>query len=509
MQLNQVEEATQSLNARAVDEKDTLLDLAQIAAAARQEQEQEHGHGQGFQQPATTSTTERKLQERKPFKRSATNDFHVPVVYQMMPTDQTHSISFSPSTPGQKLYGPEPGVRHKTFGNPPPNEHGHLRLVTHPAGRNVQFNKGVGVEVFEVDGITGAPPAGVTERLEIKVHQVNGAKPGEQPNATVQQGERFLAAAIRDTPLPMADKQAGEQPKPGLNWWRISGNKFRFIYGESSKFTAGRMHKGIVRCASWQLRYSQVMSRDGKETEIFAHTVPETFIIRSSCAEIDERNAECKRAMDRKKAKVIKLLIEHGCTQRLSLKRPYSTLVSFAAAMGLTVQNDEIPEARYDEAGRNSQRGPRWSVSIPNAGESGFADETAACGTALPHWHSSAPREDETTSRILLDAGDGEFAETAAGGTALQHLHSSALLAGSTVEVKNETPETSDNEAAGKRRRVTAALDGEFVGHAVALQRRNAPVKPAAVPVACTASSMMAMGTGSVATGYSGRSWAL
>lgn len=73
-------------------------------------------------------------------------------------------LHVSPAQPGgTKLFGPEPGVRHKTFGVEPPDEHGHLRLVTHPVQKNVQYNKGVGVETFEVDGCP-LPGAGVVER---------------------------------------------------------------------------------------------------------------------------------------------------------------------------------------------------------------------------------------------------------------------------------------------------------------------------------------------------------
>ena len=342
----QLDQTDQVTRARTADENDTLLAFMQMAAAARQEQQEQQEQQQRRRQIVVPPLT------RKPANRWST-----------IPAEQPTAIAYTPSAPGQKLFGPKTGVRHKTFGNPPPNEHGHLRLVTHPAGRNVQFNKGVGVEMFEVDGIDGPPRAGVIERLEIEVHQVNGAKPDEKSRTEVQQGERFLAATIRDTALPMADFQAGERPSPGLNWWRINGNQFRFIYGESPKNTAGRMDKGVVRCASWQLRYSQVISQNGNETEVFAHTIPGTFIIRSSCAEIDQRNAECKRAMDSKKEKLIELLRNHGCTERLSLKRPYSTLASYAVRLGLTI-DDDTSDATADEAPERPKRS-RVTIESP------------------------------------------------------------------------------------------------------------------------------------------------
>ncbi len=260
----------------------------------------------------------------------------------------------------KKLFGPAPGVRHKTFGSPPPDENGHLRLVTHPVGKNVQFNKGVGVEVFEVDGITEAPGEGVIERLEIEVHQVNGAKPREKPGVEVHQGERFLPATIRDKALPIMTKN--ESPSQGLNWWRISGNKFHFIYGEASKTTEGRLNKGVVRCASWQLRYSQVMIHDGKETEIFAYTVPDTFIIRSACVEVDERNAESKRIMNSKKQKAFARLKAHGYKGRLPLKIPYGQLVSLMLELGL-VPDQEAPSPAPALGGagqsKSASAGPR------------------------------------------------------------------------------------------------------------------------------------------------------
>eukprot|EP01043_Picozoa_sp_COSAG02_P061844 COSAG02_NODE_8393_length_2587_cov_1.414791_3_plen_428_part_00 len=251
----------------------------------------------------------------------------------------------SPAAKGRKLFGPAPGVRHKTFGCPPADENGHLRLVTHPVGKNVQFNKGVGVEVFEVDGITEAPGEGVIERLEIEVHQVNGAKPREKPGVEVHQGERFLPATIRDKALSIMTKNPDECPSQGLNWWRISGNRFHFIYGEASKTTRGRMNKGVVRCASWQLRYSQVMIYDGQETEIFAYTVPDTFIIRSACVEVDERNAESKRIMNSRKQKAFALLKAHGYKGPFRLKCPYSQLVSLMLDLGLTPDQEAPPPA--------------------------------------------------------------------------------------------------------------------------------------------------------------------
>eukprot|EP01043_Picozoa_sp_COSAG02_P093776 COSAG02_NODE_30274_length_554_cov_0.986813_1_plen_133_part_10 len=133
MQLDGTEQATQDSNARTVDDQNSLLQLMQIAAAARQEQDQ-----QVVPQPYQRHEQQDHHDLQPKFKRSATNDFHAPAVYRPRPTDHrtTATVNCAPSAPGQKLYGPTPGVRHKTFGNPPPDEHGHLRLVTHPAGRN-------------------------------------------------------------------------------------------------------------------------------------------------------------------------------------------------------------------------------------------------------------------------------------------------------------------------------------------------------------------------------------
>lgn len=130
-------------------------------------------------------------------------------------------------------------------------------------------------------------------------------------------------------------------PFPGLNWWRIAPNKFHVIYGESTKKAEGKMDKGVIRCASWQLRYSQVRIQNGIETEVFAHTVPGTFIIRSSCTDVDRRNAESKRAINGKKEAIIALLKSNGYTEQLNLKRPYSKLVSLAADMGLMSAADD------------------------------------------------------------------------------------------------------------------------------------------------------------------------
>lgn len=477
----QLDQTDQVTRARTADENDTLVAFMQMAAAARQEQQEQpmvlpqqhqhqhqhhrhqhqHHHQQRPKPKQQPKSTKEPILTGKPVNRWST-----------MPAEQPTAIVYSPAAPGQKLFGPKTGVRHKTFGNPQPNEHGHLRLVTHPAGRNVQFNKGVGVEMFEVDGIDGPPREGVIERLEIEVHQVNGAKPDEKSRTEVQKGERFLAATIRDTALPMADKQAGERPSPGLNWWRISGNQFRFIYGESPKNTAGRMDKGVVRCASWQLRYSQVSSQNGKETEVFAHTVPGTFIIRSSCAEIDQRNAECKRAMDSKKEKLIELLKKHGCPERLSLKRPYSTLASYAVRLGLTI-DDDTPAKTADEARERPKRS-RVTVESPQV-------------AAHPGVTTESPQ--------VLSAGP----RVAVAGATHNAVPSPRLPSG--------VLDKSAREAAGAR-----------AGGRVAERRVTpAPVKPADTPLSLLSSAAIpairtvATGAGTSGTnaGYSGRLWAL
>ena len=383
MQLDETLQATQDSNAPTVDDQEQLLlaQFMQIAAAARQEQQLQQ------QQPGPPQHQRHEQQHHQllqPIKRSATNDIHAPAVSRLslpIATDHRTTAICAPSIPGQRLYGPEPGVRHRTFGNPPPNEHGHLRLVTHPAGRNVQFNKGVGVETFQVDGITGAPGEGVIERLEIAVHQANGAKPKEKSAVEVQQGERFLAATIRNKALPILEKTPSEQPSPGLNWWRIGGNEFRFIYGEASKTTEGRMDKGVVRCASWQLRYSQVKldSEGNAKLDNNGHLDQKVWIIpglilkHAENEETKEKNKVQRKDLHKRMRNVITLLAQYGCYKD-STGKPLGVKQHGMKEL-LTLATD----VRVDMAQLATQAGlqpeviPRWVEEFRRNGKRGAA----------------------------------------------------------------------------------------------------------------------------------------
>eukprot|EP01046_Picozoa_sp_COSAG06_P072120 COSAG06_NODE_20953_length_775_cov_1.242604_1_plen_218_part_00 len=183
---------------------------------------------------------------------------------------------------------------------------------------------------------------GVIEKLELVVHEVNGARPTEKPKAGLKDGQTFMGSAIRDTALPLGDKKSTERPEPGLNWWRIaeSPNRFHVIYGEQSKNGVGKMDKGHLRTASWQFRYSQVLVSDGQETERFAQKIPGTFIIRSSCSQIDEKNEKKKQAMNLKKKDLIDLINHHGgpgadYTAKLNTKRSREELLSLATKVGV------------------------------------------------------------------------------------------------------------------------------------------------------------------------------
>ena len=245
---------------------------------------------------------------------------------------------------GCSIFGPAPGVWHATFGLEQPNEHGHWRLVTHPVGKNVMYNKGAGVDQFTVDGLAGSPVSeGVTEKLELVVHQVNGARPTEKPKAGVQNGQRFLSSPIRRTALPLGDKNGTDRPQPGLNWWRIAGspNQFHVIYGEQSKKAEGKMDKGIMRTATWCFQYSQVQLVNGEEVVLFKQTIPGTFFIRAGCSQVDENNSQLKKAMNLKKEALITLINQHGgpdpdYVAKLNAKRSREELLSLATEIGVS-----------------------------------------------------------------------------------------------------------------------------------------------------------------------------
>lgn len=234
-----------------------------------------------------------------------------------------------------KISGPAPFERGplQVHGVEPPNEHGHCRVVTHPTGKNVMYNKGSGYDKGEVDDIEGPPvEPDVVEYLELEVFDPTGAQPNEK--AKCRPGDCFMGSPIRGTPLPTGIRNAAEQPAMGLNWWRIPGeaNTFMFIVGEPPKGTIGKLDKGIARSAVWQLRYSQVkLNHCGEKVEeLFARTIPGLLILRAESAQNAAKNAARKASDNVRKEKVISLLRSYGCTQKLTVKRGFGELLALA-----------------------------------------------------------------------------------------------------------------------------------------------------------------------------------
>ena len=197
------------------------------------------------------------------------------------------------------------------------------------------YNKGTGVDLCTMNGITGPPTApGVEERLELECVGRNATLPAEHPNVAV--GKRFSSTAIRSTPLPLGEDKAAEKPAMGLNFWWVDG-KIHFVYGEAPKNTPGKIPKGIARAAVWQLRYSQVrLDSEGRVVdELFAQTIPGLLVLR---AESTANKAKNKLNNDAKKAlkrNVIELLKMRGYTRKLRLKQGMGELLTLATQAGV------------------------------------------------------------------------------------------------------------------------------------------------------------------------------
>ena len=217
--------------------------------------------------------------------------------------------------PHREIFGPPVGVRHPEHGLESPTAHGNLRLVLHAAGKRIVYGQGAGVDGFEVDGIDGAPPPGVTEMLAIQVAEVNGEKTKEKPKARVKEGECFLDAQIRPRPMALGVEDCpteGNTVEVGINFWRLEDqpNRFHVVIGAAKKQQDERIDVGIRRTASWQFRYTQVDEASGKV--IFDWIIPGTFIIRTGCSEVEDRKKMTKNMENERKSALINLLRDHG-----------------------------------------------------------------------------------------------------------------------------------------------------------------------------------------------------
>ena len=215
--------------------------------------------------------------------------------------------------PVLKLFGPAVGVRHPKYGLEPPTALGHLRLVLHEPRKRIMYGQGAGVDEFEVDGIDGPPRRpGVVEMLAIVVHEINGEKTDEQPQAPVEQGQRFLDTQIRAQPMALGEKNCapeGNLVEVGITFWRVEGepNRFHFVIGAAKKKQQDeKIDIGIRRTASWQLCYTQVDEASGEV--LFEKIVPGTFIIRSGCTEVEDRKKNTKNMENKGKGALIDLV---------------------------------------------------------------------------------------------------------------------------------------------------------------------------------------------------------
>eukprot|EP01043_Picozoa_sp_COSAG02_P031443 COSAG02_NODE_2052_length_9999_cov_5.123636_5_plen_322_part_00 len=198
----------------------------------------------------------------------------------------------------------------------PPTALGHLRLVTRKAWHRVFYNKGVGVDEFEVDGIDGPPRPGVVEKLAIVVHKINGAKPHEKPKVPVEPGQRFLDAPIRPKAMALGVRKSKACPdkgnllEVGINFWRVAPNRFHIIIGEPEKDQDDKMDIGIKRTASWQFCYTQVDEASGDV--LLEKIIPGTFIICAGCDAVNDRNQKTENVRNERKLALIDLLKRLG-----------------------------------------------------------------------------------------------------------------------------------------------------------------------------------------------------
>ena len=189
--------------------------------------------------------------------------------------------------------------------------------------------------------------------------------------------------------------------------------------------------------------------------------------------------------MDSKKEKLIELLKKHGCPERLSLKRPYSTLASYAVRLGLTI-DDDTPAKTADEARERPKRS-RVTVESPQV-------------AAHPGVTTESPQVLSAGPRVAVARNHKRPTLWSLGIVRRSNVVSSPRLP--SVVMDKSAREAAGAGAGGRvaERRVTPA-----------------PVKPADTPLSLLSSAAIpairtvATGAGTSGTnaGYSGRLWAL
>lgn len=269
-----------------------------------------------------------------------------------------------------KIFGPAPYERGplQRHSVEPPDQKGHCRLVTHPAGQNIMHNKGAGYDQFEVVSDIDGPPStsdpNLLERLELVVVDPVGAHPEEKAKVSV--GDRFMGCDIRSTPLPIG-KNSAEKPVPGLQFWRAPGypNRFMFVYGEHEKGAYGKMDKAVARSAVWQLRYSvwRLNQHGEKDQEVWHQKVPGLLVLRAESAQNAAKNKIRKDANTAKKRKVISLLQDSGCRKTPSVKLGLGELLTFGTennvSAGALAKAADLSEDQVGELVRKKRRNRR------------------------------------------------------------------------------------------------------------------------------------------------------